>query len=134
MAATKQESESKPKAKANGKGNGNGKPTPRPTYPDDIKAIADRARGLANPESRQGPVPKQVSDTMRTLKEGPAEAIKAVGLTRAQCKAIAEGKGARADVLKLRPLAERIQANGGARQWTSGRPLAATLVAWLEQS
>jgi hypothetical protein len=71
---------------------------------------------------------------MVTLTEGPREAIKSVGLSQAQVKSIATGQGDAKDVRKLAPLAERVRANGGAPEWTWGKYLASTLVAWLEEA
>jgi hypothetical protein len=36
-------------------------------------------------------------------------------------------------VRKLAPLAERVRTNGGASQWTRGKHLAATLIAWMDE-
>jgi hypothetical protein len=128
------QSNSKPAAAKRNGGNGNGKPaSKRPQYGEDVVAIATKARAMANPETKQGPVPKQVADTMRVLKD-PREALKEAGLTQKEVKATATGNGDKEAKAKLRPLAARVREAGGAPQWTSGRPLAATLVAWLEQS
>jgi hypothetical protein len=37
-------------------------------------------------------------------------------------------------VRKLASLADSVRANGGAPQWTRGKYLARTLVAWLEEA
>lgn len=71
---------------------------------------------------------KQVADIMRDLKD-PREALASVDLTQKQVKALANGDGDTDSKAKLRKLAERVN---GAPQWTRGRSLAATLVAWLE--
>ena len=66
---------------------------------------------------------------MRDLK-GPREALASVGLSQKELKAIANGNGTAEAKTKLRPLGEKV---AGAKQWTRGRQLAATLVAWLAQ-
>jgi hypothetical protein len=84
---------------------------------------------MATPKTLQGPVPKQIVDIQRGLKD-PREAIASVGLSQAQVKKLAQGNGDAESKKKLRKLAERVQ---GAPQWTRGRPLAAAITAWLEQ-
>jgi hypothetical protein len=118
------------KAKTKGQGSASkAKPaSKRPTYSDEVRAITEKARGLACPETRQGPVAKQVSQIMADLKD-PRQALKDAGLTQAQVRAIAQGDGDAEAKKKLRTLAERVD---GAPQWTRGRPLAATITAWLE--
>lgn len=69
---------------------------------------------MACPTSRQGPIPKQCHDVITTLTEGPQEAIKSVGLSQKQVRAIATGSADGKDTRKLAPLAERVRANGGA--------------------
>jgi hypothetical protein len=123
----------KPKAKGNTHEGAKRADNARRQYPDNVKAITEVARGYAYPTTRQGPVSKQVQQTMTVLAEGPQAAAESVGLTRAQLKAIATGKAKdRSQVRQLQPLAARVIAAGGARQWVSGRPLAATLSAWWE--
>ena len=123
-----QGSKAKPKAKASTK-----KATPRPQYSDEVRAIAAKARAMACPKTLQGPVPRQVQDVQRVIKEGPCEALASVGLTAAKVKAYAKGNNDKDTRAKLRPLGQRVVKAGGAKQWCTGRPLAATLTAWLEQ-
>jgi hypothetical protein len=84
---------------------------------------------MACPVTKQGPVSKQVSDIMRDVKD-PRKALKDAGLSLAQVKKIANGNGDAEAKKKLRTIAETIT---GAPQWTRGRSLAATLVAWIER-
>ena len=123
--------QSKPKpARAQPKATPKGsKAKPRAEYSDDVKAIATRARALACPVSLQGPVPKQIVDIMRDVKD-PRAALKAAGLSQKEVKELANGKGSKEAKAKLRTIAEKVN---GAPQWTRGRPLAAALVAWIEQ-
>lgn len=60
----------------------------------------------------------------------PREELASVGLSQKEVKAIANGNGTAEAKTKLRPLGEKV---AGAKQWTRGRPLAATLVAWRDQ-
>lgn len=60
----------------------------------------------------------------------PREAIASVGLSQKEVKAIANGNGTAEAKTKLRPLGEKV---AEAKQWTRGRPLAATITAWPEQ-
>jgi hypothetical protein len=53
-----------------------------------------------------------------------------VQLSQKEVRQLAEGNGSKEAKAKLRKLAERV---AGAPQWTRGRPLAATITAWLEQ-
>jgi hypothetical protein len=119
------------KAKAKGQGSASkAKPaSKRPPYSEEVKRITEKARAMACPVTKQGPVSKQVSQVMADLKD-PREAIASVGLTQKELKAIANGTGTTEAKAKLRPLGEKVN---GAKQWTRGRPLAATLTAWLEQ-
>jgi hypothetical protein len=104
------------------------KPSKRPQYDERTVAIATAARKMATPKTLQGPVPKQVADIMRDLKN-PREALASVGLSQKEVKALANGDGDKDSKAKLRKLAERVN---GAPQWTRGRALASTLTAWLE--
>jgi hypothetical protein len=123
----------KPKAAAPKKATGKAKPaSKRPQYSDEIRAITEKARGLACPETRQGPVSRQVQQVQQVLKD-PREALKEMGVTQKALKGYATGNGDKEVRAALRPLAARVIEAGGARQWVSGRPLAATLTAWLEQ-
>lgn len=119
-------------SKSNGKGSQaapKAKPaSKRPTYSDEVLAITGKARKLACPVTLQGPVARQVSDIMRDVKD-PRAAIKRAGLSLAQLKKLANGDGDAESKKALRTIAEQVN---GAPQWTRGRPLAATLVAWLE--
>jgi hypothetical protein len=144
VATSSTTSKSQPKPEGNGskpKATGKAKPkasskakaaSKRTTYDDRTKQIATKARATACPASLQGPVPKQVADIMRVL-EDPRKVLKEAGLTQKQLKAYAQGNGDKEVRAALRPLGQRVVAAGGAKQWVSGRPLAATLVAWLEQ-
>jgi hypothetical protein len=76
-------------------------------------------------------VHRQVQDVQRVLRD-PREALKEAGPTAAKVKAYAKGSGDKDVRAALRPLGQRVIAAGGAKQWVSGRPLAATLTAWLE--
>jgi hypothetical protein len=138
MASSTTKSQPAPKQNGNGKSKSGSsgskaKATPkRPQYDERVKTIAEKARGLACPETRQGPVSKQVADVMRVLKD-PCEALKEAGLTQKQVKEIATGNGDAESKKKLRPLGERVVEAGGAKQWVRGRSLAATLAAWIEE-
>jgi hypothetical protein len=134
--STTTKSRSKPKGNGTGKRTGNGKPTPEPKAPkygEVAKRVSDKARKMACPESLQGPIPKQSHDVMQTLTEGPQEALKSVGVTQKEARAIATGNSDPKTARKLGPLAERVRKAGGAPQWTRGKFLAATLVAWLDE-
>jgi hypothetical protein len=100
----------------------------RTQYDERTVAIATAARKLATPKTLQGPVPKQVADIMRDVGD-PREAIKAAGLSQKEVKELASGKGSKEAKAKLRTIAEKVN---GAPQWTRGRSLAATLVAWID--
>jgi len=63
----------------------------------------------------------------------PSEALKEMGVTQKALKAYAQGSGDKDVRAALRPLGQRVVAAGGAKQWVTGRALAATLAAWLEQ-
>jgi hypothetical protein len=119
------------KATGKAKASSTKKATPRPTYDEKVKAISTKARVMACPTSKQGPVPKQCLDVMNVLKD-PRQALKEAGLTQAQVKKIAQGDGDAESRKKVRPLGERVAKAGGAPQWVRGRPLAAILVAWIE--
>jgi hypothetical protein len=108
------------------------KAKPRAEYTDEVKAIATRARAMACPVTKQGPVPRQVQDVQRVLKD-PRAALKQAGLTQKQVKEYAQGSSDKELRAALRPLGQRVVEAGGAKQWVTGRPLASTLVAWLEQ-
>jgi hypothetical protein len=129
---------STPKAKAKAAGGraepkASTKAKPRATYDERVKQISTKARAMACPTSRQGPVPKQCLDVMNVLKD-PRQALKEVGLSQPQVKAIATGDGDAESKKKLRPLGERVAKAGGAPQWVQGRALAATLAAWIEEN
>lgn len=141
MATSSTPTKSQPKrstGKANGKaapkkgdGKATGKASKRPTYSDEVKAITAKARAMACPVTKQGPVARQVSQIMTVLGD-PRKAIKEAGLSQAEVKKIAQGNGDAEAKKNLRPLGDRVVAAGGAKQWVRGRPLAATLTAWLE--
>jgi hypothetical protein len=125
---TRAKAGSKAKPKGQGSASKAKSPSKRPQYDERTVAIATAARKLATPKTLQGPVPKQVADIMRDVGD-PREAIKAAGLSQ-EVKELASGKGSKEAKAKLRTIAENVN---GAPQWTRGRSLAATLVAWLEQ-
>lgn len=128
-------SKAAPKGKATGKAKkapaqskGNGKA--RPQYSDEVKRITEKARGIACPETRQGPVSKQVLAIMQGIGDVRA-ATKEVGLTRKELTALANNDSPSSEArAKLRTLAERVS---GAPRWTRGRALAAVLLVWSEQ-
>jgi hypothetical protein len=70
---------------------------------------------------------------MQTLTEGPAEALKRVGLTQKDARAVATGKAEPPPRASLARWPSGCGANGGAPQWTRGKYLAATLMAWLDE-
>jgi hypothetical protein len=122
------------KAQPQDKGNASkAKASKRPQYSDEVKAITEKARGYAYPETRQGPVARQVEQIQQVLGD-PREALKAAGITQKALKAYAQGSGDEEVRAALRPLGQRVVEAGGAKQWVTGRPLAATLTAWLEQN
>jgi hypothetical protein len=123
------------RAKGNGKPNGSAKPkakggnrrSPRAEYDDNVKAISARAREIACPMTKQGPVPRQVQDIMTGIGDVHA-ALAEVKLSRKDLKALADNDSPSTEArAKLRTLAERVT---GAKQWTRGRSLAATLYVW----
>jgi hypothetical protein len=122
---------SKPASMRTGKGKTSTGKTTRPQYDEKVVAIATAARKMACPTSLQGPVPRQVHDVQRVLKD-PREAIKSAGISQKALKGYATGSGDKEVRAALRPLGQRIVEAGGAKQWVTGRPLAATLTAWLE--
>jgi hypothetical protein len=135
---TKQEPKPQTKASGDGSKRDGGKPKAEtkpkpPKYGEVAKRVSDKARRLACADTLQGPIPKQSHDVMTTLTEGPQEALKSVGVTQKEARAIATGNSDPKTARKLAPLAERVRANGGAPQWTRGKYLAATLVAWLDE-
>jgi hypothetical protein len=120
--------------KATGKGKPASKPkatSKRATYSEQVQAITERARGYAYPETRQGPVAKQVQRTMAALGD-PRKALAEAGITQKALRAYANGSGDKEVRAALKPLGQRVVDTGAARQWVTGRCLAATLVAWLE--
>jgi hypothetical protein len=60
--------------------------------------------------------------------------LKEAGLSQREVREIAQGDGTKEAKSKLKPLGDRVLAAGGARQWVRGRPLAATLTAWIEET
>jgi hypothetical protein len=96
-----------------------------------VKRITEKARGYACPEARQGPVARQALQVQQVLGD-PREAIEEAGVTQKALKGYATGHGDKDVRAALRPLGQRVVAAGGAKQWVTGRPLAATLTAWLE--
>jgi integrase len=123
---------SKAKAKDPGSASKAKPASKRPKYSDDVKAITEKARGYACPETKQGPVARQVQQVQQVLGD-PREALKEAGVTQKALKGYATGSDDKEVRTALRPLGQRVVAAGGAKQWVTGRSLAATLTAWLEQ-
>jgi hypothetical protein len=140
MAASSTKSKTAPKRstrpRKGSQAQGNGKKaapvSKRPQYSDEVKAITEKARGYACPESRQGPVARQVQQVQQVIGD-PRGALKEAGVTQKALKGYATGNGDKDVRAALRPLGQRVVDAGGARQWVTGRALAATLTAWLEQ-